>query len=182
MVKKVVAAAAAASGLVLAGAGLAVADSGKQAPVANVGSEAGTGKPSGYNPRCVDSSTHTNARLPHSSQSHTPQGPDKHHPGPGKGIEHPHAPHAPSTPKGPKDHNRSHLPHRPGHPQPHPSGHPGQQVAVHQGAPAPSKERPFPGELAKTGSSEELRLMLAGSTGLMLGGAILFRRTRGRKR
>jgi hypothetical protein len=169
VVKKVVAAAAAASGLVLAGAGLAVADSGKQAPMAHVGSDAGIGRVSGHNPKCVDSSTNINGRLPHSSQTHQ-QGLERHHPGPGENHEHPHAPEVP------KDHNKSHAPHHGGHPQHHPPTRPGGGIPGHQGA--PSKGRHFPGELARTGSSEELRLMLAGSTGLMLAGAVLMRRTR----
>lgn len=184
MVKKVVAAAAAASGLVLAGAGLAVADSGKQAPVAKVGSEAGIGSASGHNPKCVDSSANINGRLPHSSQTH-PQGTQKHHPGPGAHHEHPHAP------EGPKDHNRAQAPHHPAHPQHHAPTRPGQPrphapgglgsgTSGHQDS--PSEGGNSPEELAKTGSSEELRLMLAGSTGLMLAGAVLMRRPRGSRR
>lgn len=165
MVKKVVAAAAAASGLVLAGAGLAVADTGKQAPVANVGSEFGADTASGHNPTCVDSSSvNAGGRGPHTHHRDTKDDQQR----PGKSNEHPHAPAKPD------EHPKPQPPRHAGHPTPHaPADH-------HQ--PVPSKDRPFPGELAKTGSSEELRLMMAGSTGLMLGGAILFRRTRSRRR
>jgi LPXTG-motif cell wall-anchored protein len=160
VVKKVVAAAAAASGLVLAGAGLAVADTGKHASAANLG-----GNAFGHNPTCVDS-TNSNGRHTGPQNPSHPEHPGKEQPKPGKGHEHPH--------QAPKPHH----PHHPQHPKPHvpvQPHHPGAEV------PGPSKDHPMPGQLAHTGSdSEELRLMLAGSTGLMLGGAILFRRTRRR--
>lgn len=172
MVKKVVAVAAAAGGLVLAGAGMAIADGG-QAPAAKLGSESLFGN-AGHNPRCVVSShtghqpqqyehrehgehgEHVRHELPHQPRHHEHHHPYQHYP-----YQHyPHAPHFPA------EHHRPHLPeHREYPPVP---------------VPPQSKDHHVPGELAKTGSSEELRLMLVGSTGLILGGAILFRRTRRR--
>lgn len=172
MVKKVVAVAAAAGGLVLAGAGMAVAD-GRQAAAAKFGSESIFGN-AGHNPRCVVSSHIGHQPQQHEHREHGEHGEHREHgehvrhelPQQPRHHEHHHPYHHPYVPHFPAEHHRPHLPEHQGYPP----------VPL----PPRSKDHHVPGELAKTGSSEELRLMLVGSTGLILGGAILFRRTRRR--
>ena len=150
MVKKVVAAAAAASGIVLASAGLAVADAAGARDVAsNAGG--GSGVRSLQNPVCcADSSSHHD----HSS-THRPQAP--------------RGPQNPPEAGQPPHHNNPAVPHHPV--ENHRVEH-HQPTAPHHGAPKPQA---VPGQLAETGS-EEIGWTLVAGTGLILAGALLFRR------
>lgn len=161
MLEKVVAVATAAGGLVLAGAGLAVADVQTAAPSSH--NVAGGASVSAIHP-CVNA---------HGEHSHSI----------------PKAPRAPEAPKGPVQPGHPQDHQQPGHPNhPHKPGNP-HEPQDEQG-PGPSKYRHgpqyrehgqkshgAPEELAETGSQETGWTLVTGA-GLLLSGAVLYRRAR----